>query len=312
MLKTEAYAIHASLPPCPFCGNQLTANIRGGGDNAPNPKASCKTADCYGGRLPVLCLDIPEDVEAWGQRAAHAALSAQPDPAPAAALASPTFMTVDQACKWGWGQVREELGTEGWTTGDSCNFYGFFLHGWNYRGQYELQRAAAIAAVKQELTAAPIKEVMGLVEKMAFSCVDYGHKRAFVDPDCEAARKESGEVHRAIESKLRALLTGESAPAAQAIDSRDWRTPTTHQQRMHEAVTLLCRGNQPDSAMLEGWIDGTSEDLQHFAGQYGPAWAQGIGILDAAALMAEQPTEGVKHEMRAPQAQAAQQTQGGE
>lgn len=65
-----------------------------------------------------------------------------------------TFMTVDQACEWGWGDVRKEVGTQGWTTGDSCNFYGFYLWGWNYRGQYELQRTATRSAVMQEIQSA--------------------------------------------------------------------------------------------------------------------------------------------------------------
>ncbi len=69
MLKAEAYAVHASLKKCPFCGQQLTATIRGPGERAPNPKASCKTENCYGARLPVLCLDIPEDVVAFNTRA---------------------------------------------------------------------------------------------------------------------------------------------------------------------------------------------------------------------------------------------------
>ena len=72
------------------------------------------------------------------------------DAAPAAPV---TLMTEDQASKWAWDQIREEVGTKGWTAGDSCNFFGFFLHGWNYRGQYELQRPAALA--RAALAAAP-------------------------------------------------------------------------------------------------------------------------------------------------------------
>lgn len=70
MLKSEAYAVYQSLKGCPFCGEKLTATLRGTGDVAPNPKASCKTVGCYGARLPVLCLDIPEDVAAFNLRAA--------------------------------------------------------------------------------------------------------------------------------------------------------------------------------------------------------------------------------------------------
>jgi len=57
-----------------------------------------------------------------------------------------TLMTEDEASKWAWDRVRQDVGTEGWTTGDSCNFFGFFLHGWRYRGQYELQRPATLLA----------------------------------------------------------------------------------------------------------------------------------------------------------------------
>ena len=57
-----------------------------------------------------------------------------------------TLMTEDRACKWAWDQVREDAGTDGWTAGESCTFYGFFLWGWNYRGQYETQRPAAPTA----------------------------------------------------------------------------------------------------------------------------------------------------------------------
>lgn len=72
MLKAEAYAVVGRLKCCPFCGNALTATVRGAGENAPNPKASCKTAGCYGTRLPALCLDIPDDVIAWNHRAVPA------------------------------------------------------------------------------------------------------------------------------------------------------------------------------------------------------------------------------------------------
>ncbi len=54
-----------------------------------------------------------------------------------------TYMTEDRACTWAWDQVREDVGTEGWTAGDSGTFHGFFLWGWYYRGQYEAQRLAA-------------------------------------------------------------------------------------------------------------------------------------------------------------------------
>ena len=83
-------------------------------------------------------------------------IAPQAAPAAVAATASPTFMTADQGRDWAWNNVREYVGTEGWTVMDSVNFHGFFLHGWNYRGQYELQRTATRTAVMQEiLSAAP-------------------------------------------------------------------------------------------------------------------------------------------------------------
>ena len=82
-----------------------------------------------------------------GQAAAQQAVQ----PSPEATSIAPTLMTNDQAIAWAWADVRKDVGTENWTTGDSCNFYGFFLHGWNYRGQYELQRNATKAAVMREI-----------------------------------------------------------------------------------------------------------------------------------------------------------------
>lgn len=52
-----------------------------------------------------------------------------------------TYMTDEQAERWAWEQVKRDVGTEGWTAGDSCTYYGFFLWGWRYKGQYLRQRA---------------------------------------------------------------------------------------------------------------------------------------------------------------------------
>lgn len=51
------------LKPCPFCGQPLNVRWR-----KMNPKANCATPGCWGGKLPVLQLDIPEFVEAWNTR----------------------------------------------------------------------------------------------------------------------------------------------------------------------------------------------------------------------------------------------------
>ncbi len=52
-----------------------------------------------------------------------------------------TYMTDEQAEKWAWEQVKDQVGTKGWTAGESGTYYGFFLWGWRYREQYESQRA---------------------------------------------------------------------------------------------------------------------------------------------------------------------------
>lgn len=66
------------LQPCPFCGRSLDVQW-----NRPNPQAGCRTEGCKGGQLPVLNLDVPQDVAAWNTRAQRSA-----DPASAA---KPTF-----------------------------------------------------------------------------------------------------------------------------------------------------------------------------------------------------------------------------
>jgi len=51
------------LKSCPFCGKPLTVRW-----SKMNPKASCRTPECWGGKLPILPLDVPEFVEAWNTR----------------------------------------------------------------------------------------------------------------------------------------------------------------------------------------------------------------------------------------------------
>ena len=51
------------LMPCPFCGCELDARW-----NRPNPYARCLTVDCQGAKMPLLCLDVPEDIARWNSR----------------------------------------------------------------------------------------------------------------------------------------------------------------------------------------------------------------------------------------------------
>jgi hypothetical protein len=82
-----------------------------------------------------------------------------------------------------------------------------------------------------------------------------------------------------------------TAQAAESVPAGDWTQPTTVAQRLADAVQLLCGGKRPPDAMVHGWLDHSSEELQSFAASHGPSWAQGIGLIDAAMVMVDQPTE---------------------
>lgn len=71
LTKEAARAIADGLKQCPFCGKKLVASIRGSGVNASNPSAKCVTEDCMGSKLPVICLDVPSQVDAWNTRATN-------------------------------------------------------------------------------------------------------------------------------------------------------------------------------------------------------------------------------------------------
>lgn len=66
--KKEAIEVAETLLPCPFCGVEPEVLIRGAGEYAKNPKARCRTEECAGASLPVVCIDVPEQVEAWNRR----------------------------------------------------------------------------------------------------------------------------------------------------------------------------------------------------------------------------------------------------
>lgn len=58
-----------NLPPpphlenCPFCGKPPVITWR-----RSNPRAGCKTDDCWGSKLPGIALDIPDEIDAWNTR----------------------------------------------------------------------------------------------------------------------------------------------------------------------------------------------------------------------------------------------------
>lgn len=61
------------------------------------------------------------------------------------------------------------------------------------------------------------------------------------------------------------------------------------------AEALLCMtGETPPAEMVEGWLSGSSEELQSWVGSRPrvPWWAQSLGVLDAARVLADTPCEG--------------------
>lgn len=80
-------------------------------------------------------------------------------------------------------------------------------------------------------------------------------------------------------------------PVATSATGGDWEKPTTVLQRLGDSIQLLCAGKRPADAVLSAWLDHTSEELQEFCANHGPAWCQGIALIDAAMQMVEQPTE---------------------
>ncbi|HBS5729145.1 TPA: hypothetical protein MAK62_002160 [Klebsiella pneumoniae] len=50
----------------------------------------------------------------------------------------------DYCRKWAWEQVKGEVSTEDWTTGDSITYFGFFCWGWDMRRQYNEKRPVTV------------------------------------------------------------------------------------------------------------------------------------------------------------------------
>lgn len=50
----------------------------------------------------------------------------------------------DYCRKWAWQQVKDEVTTEGWTSGDNATYFGFFCWGWDMRRQYNEQRPVTV------------------------------------------------------------------------------------------------------------------------------------------------------------------------
>ena len=77
----------------------------------------------------------------------------------------------------------------------------------------------------------------------------------------------------------------------------DWTTPTTWDKRFRDALTVLC-GEPPPEGAVEAWYEPgcDSMDLQNWASEkIRMPWAQGIVVIDAAQMLANDPAEGGMH-----------------
>lgn len=188
----------------------------------------------------------------------------------------------------------------------------------------DIARAALASYEAAQADAKPAartaQEIVDQTEELAGALMLWAHRREAKDGygsyrDAEDPRGKScwqmackaQEILTATdpENAVSELDDEPAAPAAPApSDVRSgWSTPTTYAHRFAHAVSLLC-GKWPDASMVEAWLDKSGDGLQDFAASHGPEWAQGIVLLDAAAVMADTPTEGVEHGERAPAAPA--------
>lgn len=79
--------------------------------------------------------------------------------------------------------------------------------------------------------------------------------------------------------------------------------PTTWLYRVQHALMVLCDSPiMPTEAMVLAWFTSDDESLQQWVHTYGTnmrtPWVQGIAVIDAATVMADNPCEGEGHAPR--------------
>lgn len=84
----------------------------------------------------------------------------------------------DYCRKWAWEQVKGEVSTEDWTTGDSITYFGFFCWGWDMRRQYNEQRAVTVKLPDIMPPEAAPAHYWGSGESMAYA---EGYNKSAVD-----------------------------------------------------------------------------------------------------------------------------------
>jgi hypothetical protein len=163
------------------------------------------------------------------------------------------------------------------------------LDEWTPARQAQLKGMEAVTAIKQALDA-PVQEPVWIqpdhlqkAQKAPFLCRVEPHKR----------------------DDFVALYT---TPPAQPAPLHG--EATTYGERLTHAVAVLC-GAQPPADMVAEWIANIDVNGEHRLQSWvlcqaaTPSWAQGIVVLDAAHVLANDPEEGVGHEDRPPAAQPA-------
>ena len=214
------------LEPCPFCAKHLA--VRKG----VNPYARCATEDCFGQKMPVVSLDVPEDVSAWNARAA---LSRAPE-------AEDTF----QARIEPW--MRECFGDvipfDRLERGDRLLEEVFELL---QSGDYPPERVAALRDyVWGRPTGEPAQEVGGVMVTLGAYCLAFG-----------LDMHEAGETELAriwtkvpqIRAKQAAKPTGSALPVALS-------PPSTGGEKEDLAVARadLSRASSSQTPLSDGWF----------------------------------------------------------
>lgn len=82
-----------------------------------------------------------------------------------------------------WKRVREEVGTKGWTVGESCDYFGFFMHGW---------RAALRASSPAERIEALEADRDCWIEQCSQRVADWSEAQARIEAD-EALMRTAAE-----------------------------------------------------------------------------------------------------------------------
>lgn len=130
---------------------------------------------------------------------------------------------------------------------------------------------------------------------------DGEHSADFVAQVFEVYRELRGDLNDMIKLK-------EAAENARTIADDDFYftepdEPTLFIDRFRASLALLCDNTIPPKRLCRAWLsqdeDESSEQLQAWAANHSKLnWAMGIGIIEAALTLAENPVEGVDHQTK--------------